>query len=76
MGRAPIWRKESPIALTFSPKLMSSKLKLIDKIDRYAIVGGPGWVGGVAQTMGMLIKPEIKAFDLDDMDDALEWLGD
>lgn len=62
--------------LLFSPSLMSSKLKLIDKIDRYAIVGGPSWVGGVAQTMGMLIKPQIKAFELDDENEALEWLGE
>lgn len=60
--------------LLFSPKLMASKLKLIDRIERYAIVGGPSWVGGVAETMGHLIKPEIKAFDLDDEDEALEWL--
>ena len=61
--------------LLFSPSLLSSKLKLVDKIERYAIVGGPGWVGGVAETMGKLIKPEIKAFDLDEQDEALEWLG-
>jgi SpoIIAA-like len=61
--------------LLFSPSLLSSKLKLVDKIERYAIVGGPGWVGGVAETMGKLIKPEIKAFDLDERDEALEWLG-
>ena len=61
--------------LLFSPSLLSSKLKLIDKIDRYAIVGGPSWVGGLAETMGMLIKPEIKAFALDDQNEALEWLG-
>ena len=60
--------------LLFSPKLMASKLKLIDSIERYAIVGGPGWVGGVAETMGHLIKPEIKAFDLDEEHEALEWL--
>ena len=61
--------------LLFSPSLMASKLRLIDEIDRYAIVGGPSWVGGVAETMGALIKPEIKAFDLDEEDEALEWLG-
>ncbi|MCK0098995.1 STAS/SEC14 domain-containing protein [Qipengyuania sp. S6317L1] len=62
--------------LLFSPKLMASKLKLIDTIERYAIVGGPGWVGGVAETMGHLIKPEIKAFGLDEEGEALKWLGD
>lgn len=61
--------------LLFSPKLMSSKLKLIDEIERYAIVGGPSWVGGTAQIIGALVKPEIKAFDLDDLDDAVEWLN-
>ncbi|WP_298306681.1 STAS/SEC14 domain-containing protein [uncultured Erythrobacter sp.] len=62
--------------LLFTPKLMASKLRLIDKIDRYAVVGGPSWVGSVAQTIGMLIKPEIKAFKLDEQDEALEWLSE
>ncbi|KEO89391.1 hypothetical protein EH31_12150 [Erythrobacter longus] len=62
--------------LLFSRHLLASKLKLIDTIDRYAIVGGPSWVGGVAETMGMLIRPEIKAFELDEQDEALEWLSE
>jgi len=59
----------------FSRQVMGGKLDLIGKLDRYAIVGGPDWIGGMAGAIGKLLKPEIRAFDLDDRDDALEWLS-
>lgn len=62
--------------LLFDFGLMSSKLNLIDEIDRYAIVGGPSWIGGTAQVMGKLVKPQIRAFDDDEQDDAVEWLSE
>ena len=62
--------------LIFSPRLMSSKMKLIKQFDRYAIVGGPDWVGGMGEVMGKLVKPTIKAFDLDELDDAVAWLSE
>jgi len=61
--------------LLFDFGLMRSKMGLINEIDRYAIVGGPDWLGGTAQVMGALIKPKIRAFDLDDQDDAVTWLS-
>ncbi|MEM7701328.1 MAG: STAS/SEC14 domain-containing protein [Pseudomonadota bacterium] len=61
--------------LLFDFGLMRSKMGLISEIDRYAIVGGPDWLGGTAQIMGALVKPKIRAFDLDDQDDAVGWLS-
>ena len=58
----------------FNQHVMGAKLKLINEIDHYAIVGGPGWIGSLAGAMSKLLHPEIKNFDLDDQDDALEWL--
>lgn len=62
--------------LLFDFGLMRSKLGLIDEIERYAIVGGPSWIGGTAQIMGALVKPEIRAFDDDEQDKALAWLSE
>ena len=59
----------------FSPSLMADKVGLINKLERYAVVGGPGWVTGMARAIGALLKPEIRVFDLDQRDDALAWLS-
>jgi hypothetical protein len=64
------------VQLLFDFGLMRSKMHLIDEIDRYAIVGGPDWLGGTAQMMGALVKPEIRAFDLDERDEAMAWLSE
>lgn len=61
--------------LLFDFGLMRSKLGLIDEIERYAIVGGPSWIGGTAQIMGALVKPDIRAFDEDEQEEALAWLS-
>ncbi|MEM9500214.1 MAG: STAS/SEC14 domain-containing protein [Pseudomonadota bacterium] len=58
----------------FSSQVMGGKLDLIGKLDRYAIVGGPDWIGGMASVIGAVLKPEIRAFDLDDLDKAMGWL--
>ncbi len=62
--------------LLFNPGLFSTKLELIDEIERYAIVGGPEWLGGMAEAIGALMKPRIKAFEAGELDKALEWLGE
>ena len=61
--------------LLFDFGLMRSKLGLIDEIERYAIVGGPSWIGGTAQIMGALVKPDIRSFDEDEQDEAVAWLS-
>ncbi len=58
----------------FSSQVMGGKLDLIGKLDRYAIVGGPDWIGGMASVIGALLKPEIRSFDLDEQVEALDWL--
>ena len=65
-----------PEAKPASILVMSNKLDMINQIERYAIVGGPDWVGGFSGLMGKMLKPEIRAFDLDDQDDAVRWLSE
>ena len=58
----------------FSSEVMRGKLDLIGKLDRYAIVGGPDWIRGFVGPIGMLLKPDIRAFELDQQDKAVAWL--
>lgn len=60
----------------FSSEVMGGKLDLIGKLDRYAIVGGPDWIGTMSGVIGMLLKPEIRSFDLDEQDEAVKWLSE
>ncbi|MGY6552553.1 MAG: STAS/SEC14 domain-containing protein [Erythrobacter sp.] len=58
----------------FSGKVLQSKAGLIDQIDRYALVGGPGWLRQMAGAVGAMIKPQVRTFDLEDEAAALAWL--
>jgi hypothetical protein len=57
-----------------SSKLMQGKLDLIDQVERYALVGGPAWLRHMAGGVGALIKPQVRAFGLEEEDAALQWL--
>ncbi|EAQ28589.1 hypothetical protein NAP1_13358 [Erythrobacter sp. NAP1] len=67
------WHGFDPDA-AISREVMAGKLELMKKIERYAIVGGPAWIRNLASTFSVLVKPEIKSFELDDQDDAIAWL--
>jgi len=57
-----------------STKVVQGKLDLIDRVERYALVGGPAWLRQLAGTMGALIKPEVRTFALEEEEAALAWL--
>ncbi len=59
----------------FSRKVLSSKLELISDLERYAIVGGPDWIGNLAGSANALLKFEIRAFDLGQQEEAIKWLA-
>ena len=69
------WHGFDPDA-AISREVMAGKLELIKKLDRYAIVGGPAWIGNLAGFVGALIKPEIRSFALDEQDQAIAWLSE
>jgi len=60
--------------VALSNAVMSTKFDLMRDLDRYAVVGGPAWLRHTAQAMGALVRPEIRAFELDEQDEALSWL--
>ena len=67
------WHGFDPDA-AISREVMAGKLELIKNLDRYAIVGGPGWIRNLASTFSVLLKPDIKSFEIEDLDDAVDWL--
>ncbi|MBT8389105.1 MAG: STAS/SEC14 domain-containing protein, partial [Altererythrobacter sp.] len=57
-----------------SREVLSGKLEIARKLERYAIVGGPKWVRRYAEFTSAFVKAEIKSFDLDEEDQAIAWL--
>ena len=60
------------VELSKLPKIF----QLLRRIDRIAVVCDQDWIQTWAEIEGKLIPGlEMKSFDLDDEDEALEWLG-
>jgi hypothetical protein len=57
-----------------SADLIRSKLALVGRLDRYALVGGPAWLRGLVGPLSPLITPDTRAFALDEEEVALAWL--
>ncbi|MHA7820692.1 MAG: SpoIIAA family protein [Erythrobacter sp.] len=57
-----------------SRHVLSGKLEIANKLERYAIVGGPKWVRIYAEFTSNFVKAQIRGFDLDEMDEAVTWL--
>jgi hypothetical protein len=51
------------------------KLRLFDRLERYAIVGGPAWLAVWVALLDPLLKAEIRHFAQKDEARAWEWLG-
>ncbi len=43
-------------------------------IEKAAIVGGPEWVGKLAELFGQVIPGDYKSFDTGDLAEAFEWV--
>lgn len=58
-----------------SRELIAGKLELANMLERYAIVGGPSWLGRIAEAMSVFAKPDIRAFAIEDREAAMAWLA-
>ena len=59
----------------FTGDYFAMKRGFLEKLERYAVVGGPGWMRATLNTLAPLFKAEIRHFELDAEDEAWEWLG-
>ncbi len=57
-----------------SREVLSGKLEVARKLERYAIVGGPAWVRRYAEFTSVFVKAQIKSFELGEQDRAIAWL--
>jgi hypothetical protein len=51
------------------------KREFLEKMERYAVVGGPAWLRTTLNAMAPLFRLEIRHFEADQEDDAWTWLG-
>jgi SpoIIAA-like len=51
------------------------KLKALDRVERYAVVGGPLWLSAWIIAMAPLLKIDVRHFPADQEDEAWSWLG-
>jgi hypothetical protein len=54
---------------------LKMKLGLLGRLERYAIVGGPSWLGPWVTAMDKLTKGEIRRFKASEEPQAWQWLG-
>lgn len=67
------WHGFDPDA-ALSAKVVQGNLDILGQIDRYAVVGGPGWLRQVASATSPLVNPEVRGFDESEEAAALAWL--
>ncbi len=51
------------------------KLAALEHVERYAVVGGPDWLGGYVRTLNPLFRVEVRHFPEADEAAAWEWIG-
>lgn len=56
--------------------LIPMKLAAIQKVERYAIVGGPGWLRKAVEAVNPLFEEiDMRTFAPEEEEAAWEWLG-
>ncbi|MEO9469761.1 STAS/SEC14 domain-containing protein [Parasphingorhabdus sp.] len=62
------------MALMADREMIKAKRQAMDHLDRYAMVGAPDWIENIAETLSGLFRFEMRTFDLDEEDEAMDWL--
>ncbi len=59
----------------FDKDLFAAKWKAMNKVDRYALVGGPAWMQKLVEVINPIFpKMEMRTFALSDEASAWKWL--
>ena len=56
-------------------EVLDVKRRSLSQVERFAIVGGPDWLGGWLSVLDSVFKIEIRHFELTDETKAWDWLG-
>lgn len=73
LGRFKSYRGVAPAGL-MEEGFWAMKRNMIRTLDRYAIVGAPGWMVSMIQALDPLFRVEIRCFDSDGEAEAWAWL--
>jgi hypothetical protein len=58
----------------FSGDYFAMKRGFLEKLDRYAVVGGPAWLRSTLNSLAPLFRAEVRHFELDDEVAAWQWV--
>lgn len=61
-------------SVALDPEYQRMKLGLLRELDRYAVVGAPGWVRNWIEVMQPLLRVDIRSFTTEQENAAWEWL--
>jgi hypothetical protein len=56
-------------------ELIDVKRRSLSQVERFAIIGGPDWLGAWLSVLDSVFKIEIRHFELTDETKAWDWLG-
>ncbi|MBV9173799.1 MAG: STAS/SEC14 domain-containing protein [Chloroflexi bacterium] len=56
-------------------EVVDMKRRSFSQVERFAIVGGPGWLTGWMSALDSVLKMQIRHFELSDEASAWAWLG-
>ena len=59
----------------FDRDYLAMKFGMLDRLERYAVVGGPDWLAAFVKMLDPLLKVEIRHFTAEDEALAWSWLG-
>lgn len=62
-------------ACVFDREYLAMKRGMLDRLERYAIVGGPAWLASWVKALDPLFRIDIRHFELKDEALAWAWLG-
>ena len=58
----------------FTGDYFAMKRGFLEKLDRYAVVGGPAWLRATLNSLAPLFRAEVRHFELDDEAAAWQWV--
>lgn len=59
----------------FGHKPLRMKIGMLERVERYAVVGGPAWLCAWVAAIDPLIPVDLRHFPADEEDKAWDWLG-
>jgi hypothetical protein len=63
------------LSALFGHKYLQMKVGMLERVERYAVVGGPTWLCAWVSALDPLVGTELRHFGADQEAQAWEWLG-